>query len=121
MSSPKKIFFLSARCAENRERWDSLCSIKSAQVTYLNDALALALGNRYHLPTSVDLDPEASVEIPANRPVQILVTGSLHLVGGVLELVKPDVCHMTKEELAREGEIVREYLNITENVHHSGR
>ena len=61
------------------------------------------------------------MEIPANRPVQILVTGSLHLVGGVLELVKPDVCHMTKEELAREGEIVREYLNITENVHHSGR
>merc|ERR1719490_299424 len=64
---------ISARCAENRARWDSLCDVKSAQVTYLNDALASALGNKFDaLPTSSGIDPEDSVEIPSNRPVQIL-------------------------------------------------
>ena len=57
---------ISARCAENRARWDSLCDVKSAQVTYLNDALAAALGNKFDALPS-DSSREESVEIPGNR------------------------------------------------------
>ena len=102
---------ISARCAENRARWDSLCDVKSAQVTYLNDALAAALGNKFDaLPN--DSSKEESVEIPKNRPVQVLVTGSLYLVGGVLKLVKPDVCRVSNEERRRQEQVVTEYSNL---------
>ena len=56
----------SARCAENRARWDSLCDIKSAQVTYLNEALAAALGNKFDALQAAS-NSDDSVDIPSNR------------------------------------------------------
>ena len=44
------------------------------------------------------------------------MTGSLHLVGGVLELVKPDVCQVSSEELRREKEVVSEYSNLAKDL-----
>ena len=63
----------STRCAENRARWDSLCDTKSAQVTYLNEALVAALGNKFEaLPAASNSDD--SVDIPSNRSVIFLIS-----------------------------------------------
>ena len=67
------LFIHSARCAENCARWGSLCDIKSAQVTYLNEALAAALGNKFDaLPASFNSDD--SVDIPSNRSDIFLIS-----------------------------------------------
>ena len=63
----------SARCAENRARWDSLCDIKSAQVTYLNEALAAALGNKFEGLPAVSNSAD-SVDIPSNRSDIFLIS-----------------------------------------------
>jgi hypothetical protein len=44
-----------------------------------------------------------------NEPVEVYVTGSLHLVGGVLSFIHPDCFGKTLAELKAELDVVKEY------------
>lgn len=47
--------------------------------------------------------------------VQVLVTGSLHLIGGVLEIANPDISMKSKEEIELQQAIEEEYLSLDTN------
>ena len=46
--------------------------------------------------------------------IQILVTGSLHLIGGILNLIDPDLWKRTKseEEISEETKVIQTYNQI---------
>ena len=96
------------KCEENEATWRKFSATRSVVFTYLNDALAHLLAGRLNVPVS-EMDSPSPVDCDPRRQIQVLVTGSLHLVGGVLELIKPDVCHRTEEEARREERLAAEY------------
>jgi hypothetical protein len=53
--------------------------------------------------------------------VQILVTGSLHLIGGILNLIDPDLWKHKKsdQEILEENNLVQSYNEMEKDVHNS--
>ena len=47
--------------------------------------------------------------------IQVLVTGSTHLVGGVLEIICPDVFFQSELEIKEEQRIVQEYESLDDS------
>lgn len=48
------------------------------------------------------------------KQVQILTMGSIHLIGGVLELIRPDIYAKSEAEAAREQGVVAEYHRLAD-------
>lgn len=92
------------KCASNKATWDSMQKsliesekqcIKSQVVSHIEDALKLT-------------DQEA-----VTTKVQVFVTGSLHLVGGVLSFIHPNCFEKSPEELDYEMQIIQKYSNMS--------
>jgi folylpolyglutamate synthase len=112
---------MSAKCEDNRRKWEDMCNTRCVVVPHLNDALALVLRGRHDVPVSGGQVLEDSlVDIPESGLRQVLITGSLHLVGGVLELVRPDVCHRTEVEVEREEQLAKEYSKLANGRENEG-
>ena len=89
------------KCASNKETWDRMqkrlidpTSTSSQVVTHIEDALK-----------SVDHHAR-------DRPVKVFVTGSLHLVGGVLSFIHPNCFEKSAEELQTEKRIIMKYSSL---------
>ena len=85
-------------------------------IPYLNDAVAwVTQGRRLYLGLNGQ-EEFVETDLPGNcssaEQVQILVTGSSHLVGGVLEIIRPDVFFQSDFELEEERDIVEEYKRL---------
>ncbi len=107
-------FLQMKRCNCHHKHWKSVhSSTSSIVIPYVNDTLAwLTAGRRVQLLSEGvkelgEVAPGSPV-IPA-MPLQILVTGSFWLVGGVLQEVQPDVCYRGEAELKQEQQIEEQY------------
>ena len=110
----------SKRCEEHRVAWDELQKEKIINNGYIqcdNPELMDKIPNKFNivpgftaetineaieLATETLPDDKISTE---KTLVQVLVTGSIHLVGGVLQIVDPDIFNRSEDE---------EYLRISE-------
>lgn len=91
-------------------------SVPCILIPYLNDAVAwVTQGRRLYLGLSGQeefVETDLPTDCSSAEQVQILVTGSSHLVGGVLEIIRPDVFFQSDLELEEERRIVEEYHNL---------
>jgi len=103
-----------ARCQELDSTWRSLeTSVPCVVVPCINDALLwVSQGRDSTLTTNYSSVPDLAAprEMLEADQVQVLVTGSLHLVGGVLAAVQPGM-----EEPNVDKELVQSYMH---QVHH---
>ena len=90
-------------------------------VPFVNDAVAwitrafdldLSSANDTNAHVGVEGDDDltsADEAVVSAAALEVLVTGSFWLVGGVMEEVRPDVCARTGAEREAEEAVVREY------------
>lgn len=94
----------------NKETWDQLEKMENSDVTshacpHIEDALRLVEG----------------IKAKNNEDkVSVFVTGSLHLVGGVLSFIKPECYEKTTEEMQKELELMQTYTKLGNDQSPSG-
>lgn len=112
-------------CESLQTHWQSLQSEKTSKspptpsviIPYVNDAINWIIQSRqtsFDTKSNSDLVsiPGDFVANPGGGKVEVLVTGSLHLVGGVLELIQPDVCYKSQLELDEEQDLIKMYYQL---------
>ena len=99
---------------QNMLAWEGLYpDIPAITVPYLDDALFCVTQGRLEPwappPSSLPPLPE---EASSAQQLQVLVTGSLHLVGGVLEHVQPDLCALDPAQTPLAKDVVAKYVEL---------
>ena len=98
----------SKRCEEHRTAWEELQKDKLLNNGYfqdnvegsdkINENLAIPCYTSETINNAIDNATSTSQNDKETTLVQILVTGSIHLVGGVLQIVDPDIFDRTEDE-----------------------
>ena len=98
----------SKRCEEHKAAWEELQKDVFMNNGYLGDNQDIYENRNGHstvpcytadtINDAIELATSISYDDKETSMVQILVTGSIHLVGGVLQIVDPDIFDRTEDE-----------------------
>ena len=103
-------------------RWKSNDNILFFQATWnkLQETLANNEMSHQSIPSKAvshieDALHEVKQRTSQDCEVQVYVTGSLHLVGGVLSFIHPNFHEKTPNELKEESILIQQYSSISKN------